>query len=100
MMMSLSLKTSPTTVLNMKGITARQPKKPKRVAAAQTIKTIHGTKPKRTVIFTVSRLTKPWALKRTENIIRALSGSALDGVNVRVQISDSKPARKPGFAQH
>jgi hypothetical protein len=50
---------------------------------------------RRVITYKVSRLTKPWALKGTESVIRALSGSALDGVDVRVQINDAKPvARK------
>lgn len=50
------------------------------------------------VTFKVSNLTKPWALNSTESIIRALSGSALDGVAVHVEINGSKPTRKRGFA--
>lgn len=35
--------------------------------------------------FTVSKLTRPWAMKNQESIIRALAGSALDGVEIKIK---------------
>lgn len=54
-------------------------------------------KPKKTITYTVSRLTKPWVLKGTESVIRALSGKALDGFDIKIKInkkSKSKNRRK------
>jgi hypothetical protein len=40
--------------------------------------------------FVVSRLTRPWAVKNQESIIRALAGSSLDGVKIKIKINESK----------
>ena len=84
----------------MKAITARQPTLSKRFAAKTVKKGATAISARRVVTFKVSRLTKPWALKGTESVIRALSGSALDGVDVRVQINDAKPVVRKRTVVH
>lgn len=44
--------------------------------------------------FRVSTLTKPWAVKGAEDIIRALSGSALHDAKVVVEIDHKKSLAK------
>ena len=53
-------------------------------------------KPKKTITYTVSRLTKPWALKGTESMIRALSGKALDGFDIKIKINKKPKPKKRG----
>ena len=43
---------------------------------------------KDTVVYTVSRLTKPWAYKSAERVIRALSGDLFK--NKKIKIVSSK----------
>ena len=54
----------------------------------------------RVVIYKVSRLTKPWALKGTESAIRALAGNALDGVEIRFQTNGAKLVAKKRSLVH
>ena len=41
------------------------------------IKVIQHKDGTRTFVYTVTRLTKPWALKGTESVIRTLAGNAI-----------------------
>jgi len=60
--------------------------------------------PRKEITFKVSRLTKPWALKGTEGIIRALSGNALDNFDIKIEINQEpkkmKQTKKPGDANY
>ena len=44
---------------------------------SKNLKVIHHKDGTRTFVYTVSRLTKPWALKGVESAIRALAGDAI-----------------------
>lgn len=59
--------------------------------------------PRKEITFKVSRLTKPWALKGAESVIRALSGSALDNFDIKLEINDKplkmKQIKKPSDAK-
>jgi len=50
---------------------------------------------KRVITYRVGRLTKPWAYKGVESAIRALAGSALDDVHIRVIAGDGALGTKP-----
>ncbi len=52
-------------------------------------KIIHHRDGTRTLIYTVSRLTKPWAFKGAESAIRALAGDAIRKTD-KIKIKGSK----------
>jgi hypothetical protein len=50
-------------------------------------KIVHHKDGTRTFVYTVSRLTKPWALKGVEPAIRALAGNAIketDKIKIKI----------------
>jgi hypothetical protein len=78
----------------MKDTTVKQHLPSKRLAGKTKAKLAAIKLAHPVVTFKVSRLTKPWALKGAEGVIRALSGTALNDIKVQVEINGLKAAAK------
>ena len=84
----------------MKGITVKRLTKSNRFAGKTRDTAAAPRSSQKTVVYTVSRLTKPWAVEGAKSAIRALSGNALNAVEIQVKINDPKPAARKRTAAH